>query len=225
MLKITNKLIELKDEKYAKFHAGLIPTIDPDTIIGVRVPEIRKLAVSYEKDEECEEFINSLPHKYYDENLLHAILLCRMKPFERCLEEVDRFLPYADNWAVTDCLRPKSFAKNKKLLFHKVQEWISSDETYICRFGIGILMAYYLDDDFQKEYLELPANIISDEYYVNMMIAWYYATALAKQWDSVIPYIEKRRLPKWVHNKTIQKARESYRISKEQKEYLKSLKM
>lgn len=223
-MEVTKKLFELQDKKYAEFHGRLIPNITKETIIGVRVPEIRKLAKQYIKDEEFKVFIKNLPHKYYDENMLHGVLISELKDYDTCIAAVEEFLPYVDNWAVCDIMSPKIFKKNKKELIEKIKEWISSDHVYTCRFGIGMLMTHFLDEDFMEEYLELTAAVHSNEYYVNMMIAWFFATALAKQWDKTILYIENNRLEQWVHNKTIQKARESYRITKEQKNYLKELK-
>lgn len=221
---ITKKLFELQDNDYGDFQCRLIPGTDRNMIIGVRIPQLRKLAKNYIKDKECDEFIRTLPHRYYDENMLHGLLLSEYKNFDECVHAVDRFLPFVDNWAVCDTMSPKIFGKYKDRLILKVREWISSSHTYTCRFGIGMLMKYYLDEDFKEEYLDLPAEIKSREYYVNMMIAWFFATALAKQWKTVIPYIEQNRLDLWVHNKTIQKARESYRISSEQKVFLNNLK-
>lgn len=221
---IKQEILKLKDEGNAAFQAKLAPTIDPGTCLGTRLPELRKLAIRAEKMADYEVFLNELPHEYYDENIFHSILISRMKPYDKCLNAVERFLPYVDNWAVCDTLRPKIFAKNKAALMPEIIKWAASEEVYTCRFGIDMLMTYYLDEDFEESQLEIPASIVSEEYYVNMMIAWYYATALAKQWDAAIPYIEKNRLSVWTHNKTIQKARESFRITDEQKEYLKSLK-
>lgn len=223
-MKITEKLFELQDEKYGDFQCKLIPGIDRDRIIGVRVPILRKLAKSYINDDECDEFLNHLPHRYYDENMLHGILISEIKNFDRCVEELEKFLPFVDNWAVCDTTAPKVFRRNREKLMKYIEKWSSSKETYTCRFAIEMLMTHFLDDDFREAYLEIPAEIISEEYYVNMMVAWFFATALAKQWDKTISYIEENRLGQWVHNKTIQKARESYRIAEEQKEYLKSLK-
>lgn len=223
--KIRERLFTLRDEKYAEFQYKLIPTADPGQIIGVRVPEVRKLAKEYKKNPEIQSFYQELPHPYYDENMLHGILLSEMKDYERCIEEVERFLPYVDNWAVCDIMSPKVFKKNKDALLPKIREWSKSKQAYTCRFGLEMLMSFYLDEDFQKDYLEIPASVLSEEYYVNMMIAWFFATALAKQWDSTIPYLTERRLGVWVHNKTIQKAVESYRITAEQKEYLRMLKV
>ena len=224
-MKIQEKLLALQDEKYRDFHSKLIPTISPETIIGIRTPQLRKLAKEYAKDPESTEFLKQLPHRYYDENILHALLVMEIKDYDTCVREVERFLPYVDNWAVCDIFSPKVFRKNREKLIEKIKEWAASDRPYTCRFGLGMLMTHFLDEDFKPEYLEIPAAVHSEEYYVNMMIAWFYATALAKQWDATIGYIEKQRLDRWTLNKTIQKARESYRITPEQKEYLKTLKV
>lgn len=225
MESILNRLLEMKEDSYADFQFKLTPTVPREKFIGVRVPKLRAYAKILKGTPEADGFLKELPHQYYDENMLHSLLLSQMKDFHACIEAVDRFLPYVDNWAVCDILSPKIFAKHKDELIVKIREWISSDETYTCRFGMEMLMSFYLDDDFKEEYLALPADVISDEYYVNMMIAWFFATALAKQWDSTVPYIESKRMGKWVHNKSIQKAIESYRITDEQKEYLRSLKI
>ena len=224
MTQLQNRLFELSDAEYAAFQSKLTPNIAPDKFIGVRVPALREFAKEFSKSPECAKFLNTLPHEYYDENLLHSILLEKVKDYKGCMELVENFLPYVDNWAVCDTLRPKVFAKHRAELLPKLREWIASDKTYTCRFGIDMLMTHYLDDAFLPEYPELVAAVRSDEYYVRMMAAWYFATALAKQWDAVIPYIENRRLDKWTHNKAIQKAIESYRITPEQKIYLKSMK-
>ena len=223
-MKITDKLFELQDKEYGEFQAKLTPGIEKNQIIGVRVPVVRKLAKEYIKDEESQEFLNTLPHEYYDENMLHGLLISEVKDYEKCIELIDKFLPYVDNWAVCDIMSPKVFKKNKNKLIIKIKEWLKSEHTYMCRFGIEMIMSHYLDEDFKEEYLEMVSKIHSEEYYVQMVIAWLFATALAKQWDATIPYIENQKLDKWVHNKTIQKARESYRITDEQKEYLKGLK-
>ena len=224
-MKIQERLLALQDEKYRDFHSKLIPTIPPETIIGIRMPVMRKLVKEYAKDPESADFLKQLPHTYYDENLLHALLVAEIKDYDTCVKEVERFLPYVDNWAVCDGFSPKVFRKNRDRLIEKVKEWSASELPYTCRFGIGMLMTHFLEEDFRPEYLEIPAAVHSGEYYVNMMIAWFYATALAKQWDAAIGYIEGQRLDPWTHNKTIQKARESYRITPEQKEYLKTLKV
>lgn len=224
-MEITKRLFELQDEKYADFQAKLTPGIPRESFIGVRVPQVRTLAKSYYKDLESADFLQELPHQYYDENMLHGLVLSEMKDFEACVKAVDAFLPYVDNWAVCDIMSPKVFRKHKEELLPVIKRWVASDQVYTCRFGIEMLMSHYLDQDYKPEYLEIVAAVRSEEYYVNMMIAWFFATALAKQWDTVIPYIEENRLEPWVHNKTIQKARESYRITPEQKEYLKGLKV
>lgn len=224
-MKAQELLFQLQDKGYRDFQSKLIPTIPAETIIGVRIPTIRKLAKEYGKDPESVEFLKQLPHTYYDENILHALLVAEIKDYEVCEKEVERFLPYVDNWAVCDIFSPKVFRKNKDKLIDKIREWTASDHPYTCRFGMEILMTHFLDEDFRVEYLEIPAAVHSGEYYVNMMIAWFYATALAKQWDAAVGYIEKKCLIPWTHNKTIQKARESYRITREQKEYLKTLKV
>ena len=224
-MKAQELLFQLQDKGYRDFQSKLIPTIPVETIIGVRIPAIRKLAKEYGKDPESVEFLKQLPHTYYDENILHALLVAEIKDYEVCVKEVERFLPYVDNWAVCDIFSPKVFRKNKDKLIDKIIEWTASSHPYICRFGIEMLMTHFLDADFRVEYLEIPAAVYSEEYYVNMMIAWFYATALAKKWDATIGYIEDQRLDTWTHNKTIQKARESYRITPEQKEYLKTLKV
>ena len=224
-MKAQELLFQLQDKSYRDFQSKLIPTIPVETIIGVRIPAIRKLAKEYGKDPESVEFLKQLPHTYYDENILHALLVAEIKDYEACVKEVECFLPYVDNWAVCDIFSPKVFRKNKDKLIDKIREWTASDHPYTCRFGMEMLMTHFLDEDFRVEYLEIPAAVHSEEYYVNMMIAWFYATALAKQWDATIGYIEDQRLDTWTHNKTIQKALESYRITPEQKEYLKTLKM
>ena len=225
MKSITESLFELRDKEYAKFQAKLTPSVDPELFIGVRVPDVRKLAKLMKNDPNAEAFMQELPHKYYDENMLHGLLISDIKDYDKAVEETNRFLPYIDNWAVCDIMSPKVFKKHKDKLIVSIRKWAGSKETYTIRFGIEMLMSHYLDEDFNAEYLEIPAKIRSGEYYVNMMTAWFFATALAKQWESVIPYIEKKRLDKWTHNKTIQKAVESYRITDEQKEHLKTLKI
>ena len=223
-MKIYKELEAIKEEEYAAFQARLIPSIDPSTIMGVRVPKLRALAKSYIKDQECQDFLVSLPHAYYDENMLHGILVSEIKDFDTCIDKLEAFLPYVDNWAVCDIMSPKVFKKHKEELLDKIKIWISSDQTYTCRFGLEMLMTHFLDDDFKPDYLDLVAGLRSQEYYVNMMIAWFFATALTKQWEASFPYIEARSLDDWTHNKAIQKARESLRISKERKDYLKGLK-
>lgn len=221
---ILDRLYELEDKEYAAFQAKLTPGVPPERFIGVRVPMVRKLAKELVKANEYADFLQQLPHKFYDENMLHGLLVSEIKDYDQCIAEVDKFLPYVDNWAVCDIMSPKVFKKNKEALLTKIVEWSGSEHLYTSRFGIEMLMSHYLDDDFKPEYLDIPASVHSEEYYLKMMIAWFFATALAKQWDATIPYIENNKLDTWVHNKTIQKARESYRITDEQKEYLKTLK-
>ena len=224
MKSIEERLFKLQDLKYRDMQVKIIPNINANTIIGVRTPELRKLAKELLK-EDYKEFLEELPHKYFDENQLHSFIISKMKDYDECISYVNKFLPYVDNWATCDQLSPKSFKRNTDKLLEEIKVWIKSKETYTIRFGIGMLMQYYLDDKFKEEYLELVSKIKSDEYYIKMMIAWYYATALAKQYDKTLPYIENNKLDKWVHNKTIQKAVESYRITEEQKEYLRKLKI
>lgn len=221
MEEIQKHLFELQDMAYRDFHSRLMPGIDKETIIGIRVPVLRKYAKSIAGTELSEKFIKELPHRYYEENNLHMMLITRIKDYDRCLLEIERFLPYIDNWATCDFPAPKCFENHKEDLLPVIKRWIASSETYTIRYGIGMLMRLYLDADFDPEYVRIVAEVKSDEYYVNMMIAWYMATALAKQWDAVIPYIEEHRMSDWVHRKTIQKAVESYRITDEQKRYLK----
>ena len=225
--RIREELFALQDKKYRDFQAKLIPTVDPETVIGVRTPQLRKLAKRLYKDTdpaELETFLKELPHKYFDENQLHAFLISEEKDYDRCVAQVNAFLPYIDNWATCDQLSPKVFKKHRGELLNNIKEWINSDRKYTIRFGIGMLMQHFLDDDFDPAYPETVAQVRAEEYYVNMMIAWYFATALAKQYDTAITYIEGQKLDVWTHNKAIQKARESYRVTPEQKEYLKSLK-
>lgn len=219
------ELFSLQDSDYKAFHSKLMPTIDPDTIIGVRTPALRALARKSKTVPgiDLDLFMASLPHKYYEENNLHAFLIEQCRDYDACIWELDRFLPYVDNWATCDMMRPKCFKKHTKELLGKIKQWIGSTHTYTVRFAIEMLMVYFLDEQYDPKYLAMVAGVQGDEYYINMMIAWYFATALAKQWDSTLPYIEEQRLPLWVHNKTIQKAVESYRISPEQKELLRGL--
>ena len=223
-MNITDELFALRDEKYAEFQAKLTPGIPVESFIGVRVPVVRQLAKKIKNTPEAEEFLKVLPHKYYDENMLHGLLISEIKDYEVCISETEAFLPYVDNWAVCDIMSPKIFAKHKRELLKSIRKWAASDRVYTIRFGIEMLMSHYLDADFAPEYLEIPAGVISEEYYVNMMISWFFATALAKQWDATIVYLKENRLGDWVHNKTITKAIESYRITDEQKAYLRTLK-
>ena len=224
-MSIRETLFSLRDEKFAAFQAKLIPNIAPERIIGVRTPALRKLAKTLHGNGQAEEFLKALPHEFFEENNLHAFLLCGMKDFDACVQAVEAFLPYVDNWATCDQLRPGVFRKNKQALLPHIRRWIASERCYTRRFGIGMLMSHFLDEDFREEYLALVSDIRSEEYYVNMMIAWYFATALAKQYEAALPYLENRRLAPWVHNKAIQKAVESFRVSDEHKAYLRTLKI
>lgn len=221
---IKTELFRLQDIKYRDFQSKLIPSVDSSAIIGVRTPELRRYAKSLSKREEVFGFLGSLPHTYFDENQLHAFLVSEIKDFDKCLDEVCRFLPFVDNWATCDQMSPKIFKKHRTELLGKIKEWIKSGHTYTVRFGIGMLMEHFLDADFDISYPQLVASIRSDEYYVNMMRAWYFATALAKQYEAILPFIENKNLDAWTHNKAIQKAVESYRITEEQKIFLKKLK-
>ena len=223
MTHLQEELFKLQDTEYRDFNSSLIPGIEKETVIGVRTPVLRKFAKEYAKSGETEQFMRELPHKYYEENNLHMMLIGQIKDYAECISELEKFLPYIDNWATCDLPLPKCFAKHKEELLGHIRVWIASGETYTIRYGMGVLMRLYLDEDFRPEYPEWVAGVVSDEYYVNMMIAWYLATALARQWDTVIPYLEERRLSPWLHRKTIQKAVESYRITPEQKVYLKKL--
>lgn len=220
-----DKLLKLQDIKYKSFQERLIPNIDKNIIIGIKIPVLRKLAKEMIKDGSYIKFLDSLPHVYLEENLLHAILVSELKDYDQCIFRLNLFLPYVDNWEVCDIISPKVFKKNNIKLIDEIKEWLNSKDEYIIRFGIEILMMYYLDDNFDISYHYLVSKIRSSDYYVNMMIAWYFATALAKKWDNSIKYLEENKLDKWTHNKTIQKAIESYRITKEQKEYLRQLKI
>lgn len=221
---IKTELQALQDVEYRDFQSKLIPTVSPDFFIGVRTPELRKLAKEMGRKEDINIFLATLPHDSFDENQLHAFIVSNMKDYSVCLDAVNAFLPYVDNWATCDQMSPKVFAKHRTELLGEIKRWIKSGQTYTVRFGLGMLMEHYLDADFKPEYLALAAGVRSEEYYIRMMIAWYFATALAKQYDSALPYIEQKKLDEWTHNKTIQKAVESYRISPEQKEYLRGLK-
>ena len=225
MKEIQAALFALQDEQFRAFNARLLPTVSGEQIIGVRTPKLRALAKSLAGSELAERFLRELPHAYFEENGLHAFLLERIADFNRCLAEVERFLPYIDNWATCDCMAPRALARRPQELEAKAQEWIASSRTYTVRYGIGTLLRYFLDERFCVAHLELVAGVRSDEYYVNMMIAWYFATALAKQWQAALPILQECRLARWAHNKTIQKAIESDRIAKEQKEILRALKI
>ncbi len=222
---IRDELKKLADEKYREMQKTIIPTADPDSIIGVRTPELRKMAKALAKRDDIDEFLSDLPHKTFDENQLHAFVLSEMKDYDACMEKLNAFLPYVDNWATCDQMSPKIFKRHKDELLKQIKVWLKSKETYTIRFAIGMLMEHFLDADFDPAYPKMVSKIRSEEYYINMMIAWYFATALAKQYDAVLPYIEEKKLSDWTHNKAIQKSVESYRITDEQKAYLKTLKV
>lgn len=223
-MNITDQLFNLRDEKYKDFHKKLIPNVDENKIIGIRTPALKDFAKSIKDSHDAKSFIQRLPHEYYEEYNLHVFLICEIKDFNACIMEVERILPYIDNWATCDSFKPKCFKRNKPKLLLKINEWIKSCHVYTVRFAIEMLMTHFLDDDFKLEYAELVASIKSSEYYLNMMIAWYFATALAKHYDETITFLHEKTLSVWVHNKTIQKAIESYRITTEQKQYLRNLK-
>ena len=222
---IVAELFRLQDKSYAAFQAKLIPTVETDRIIGVRTPELRTFAKKLTKDEDMASFLASLPHQYFDENQLHAFVISLEKDFDKCIAEIEAFLPFIDNWATCDQLSPKVFKKEPEKLLPYIYTWIRSDKVYTVRFAIGMLMQHYLDERFNPKYADMVAAVRSEEYYINTMIAWYFATALAKQYTSVIPYLEGKKLDDRVHNKAIQKSVESNRITAEQKAYLKTLKV
>lgn len=221
---VQKELFAMQDLSFRDFSSKLMPTVDKERVIGVRTPQLRKFAKEFAKTPQAAEFLECLPHTYYEENNLHGFLIAGMKDYGQCLAALEAFLPYIDNWATCDLISPKVFKKHLPELLERIRVWIASDHTYTVRFAVGMLMSFYLDEAFDAEYLELAAGVRSEDYYVNMMIAWYFATALAKQYEAALPYIEERRLDPWCHNKAIQKSVESYRITEEQKTYLKTLK-
>lgn len=234
---VIDRLFALQDIKYRDFQSKLIPNVPDEAFIGIRTPDLRKCAKELYKEEKdpaagtirqdsfLEAFLRDLPHRYFDENQLHAFVISEEKKFDVCIARIEQFLPYVDNWATCDQLSPGVFKKNRSALLPYIRKWILSGETYTVRFAIGMLMQHFLDDAFDPAFPEMVASVQSEEYYVRMMIAWYFATALAKQYNTVLPYLEEKRLEPWTHNKTIQKAVESYRITPEQKAYLRTLKV
>lgn len=214
-----------QDVEYRDFQSNLIPNVSIDYFVGVRTPELRKYAKELGKRDDVSEFLDQLPHQLFDENQLHAFIISDMKDYGKCMERLNQFLPYVNNWATCDQMSPKIFKKHKKELLQEINTWIKSDETYTIRFAIKMLMEHFLDEDFDIKYAKMVAKVRSEEYYVNMMISWYFATALAKQYHSILPFITEKKLEKWTHNKTIQKAVESFRITPEQKTYLRTLKI
>ena len=223
-MSIREKLFELQDKEYKKFHSALMPTVDPEKIIGIRTPVLRKLAKEIKGTPEAEDFLNTLPHSFYEENNLHVFLLQSEKSFDRAIYEIEKFLPFIDNWATCDAPPPKAFEKNRERLLPYVEKWLKEKHTYTVRYGIGILMRLFLEELFDEKYPGMVAEVQSEEYYVNMMRAWYFATAMAKQKESILPYLTENRLDVWTHNKTIQKCVESYRIDGETKAFLRNLK-
>lgn len=222
-MSVYERLLKVKDDGYRDFQAKLVPNISPDTIIGVRTPDMRAVAKEVFSSKEREEFLNDLPHKYYEENLIHFFVISLIKDFDECIAETERFLPYVDCWPVSDQATPKSFKKNHEKLLPYIKKWIADEHVYTARFGIRMLMNEFLGDDFKEEYLEIVSSKKGDDYYLKMMVAWYFATALAKKYEESVKYIEERKLDEWVHRKAIQKAIESFRVSEEHKEYLRSL--
>ena len=217
------RLAEVKDDAYREFQAKLVPNIPKETILGVRTPEMRKIAKEVFESAERDAFLNDLPHKYYEENLIHFFVLAMIRDFNECVRRVEAFLPYVDCWPASDQATPKSFRKNHEKLLPYIEKWIASDHVYTARFGLRMLMNEFLDEDFKEEYLALAASKQGEDYYLKMMIAWFFATALAKRYDETVPYLEQHRLDEWVHKKAIQKAIESFRVSDAHKEYLKRL--
>lgn len=225
IIRLQMQLFTMQDMEYRDFHSKLMPTIPKECVIGIRMPDLRKFAREYAQNPDSALFLQVLPHRYYEENNLHMLLLCGMKDYGTCIEAMEAFLPYVDNWATCDIAAPKCFGKNKPDLLRHVRRWLNSSHPYTQRYAMGILMSLFLDEDFSPEFPDRIASLRSEEYYVNMMIAWYFATALAKQWETILPFLTEHRLSDWCHNKTIQKAIESYRITSEQKELLRSLKI
>ena len=218
-----DRLMQVRDDAYREFQANLVPNIPKETILGVRTPEMRKIAKEVFESGDRDAFLSDLPHRYYEENLIHFFVLAMMKDFDECVRGVEAFLPFVDCWPASDQATPKSFRKNHQKLLPYIEKWIASDHVYTARFGLRMLMNEFLDADFKEEYLELAASKRGEDYYLKMMVAWFFATALAKRYDETVPYFENRRLDEWVHKKAIQKAVESFRVTDEHKAYLKSL--
>lgn len=221
---IRDRLFALQDPEYQRFQAKLMPTVDPERVIGVRIPDLRRLSRELVGTEQAAAFLRQLPHTYYEENNLHGFLIASLRDYGETVAALEEFLPFVDNWATCDLLHPRAFDKRPEALPDQLFRWLQSDRTYTVRFALGMLMSLYLDEAFRPEYADWAAGVKSEEYYVNMMVAWYFATALAKRWDDVFPYLTDHRLSVWTHNKAIQKAIESRRISPEQKQLLRSLK-
>lgn len=222
---VRKRLFEMQDTGYRDFHARLFPTVEKEKIIGIRTPILRKFAKEFGKTERSEMFLKVLPHQYYEENNLHGLLIEQIRDYDKCLGELECFLPHIDNWATCDLLTLHMMKKHRDIFIREIYRWMESDKPYIIRFGISMLMRHYLDEGFKPEYPEKVAAIRSEEYYVNMMRAWYFATALAKQYEKILPFLEEQRMDIWTHNKTIQKSIESYRITQEQKNHLRTLRI
>ncbi len=225
MTKIQNKLFELSDAEYKAFHCKLMPTVSPQKVIGVRTPALRRLACEIYRQGNYDSFLKDLPHEYYEENNLHAFLIEKIKDYDLCIAALCEFLPYVDNWATCDCMSPKLFSENTDRLYEQIKAWIKSEHTYTVRYGVKTLMSLYSKEKFQSEHIELIADIRSEEYYVKMAVAWYFATLLAFHYDEALGVLQNKRLNKWTHNKTVQKAMESYRVSEEHKKELKKLRI
>jgi len=223
-MSVLERLFELQDISYKEFHSKLIPTVDADKVIGVRTPALRKLAKELKGSVEADKFLQELPHQYYEENNLHGFLIEGIQDYKECIDALERFLPFVDNWATCDMMAPKVFKKHLDKLESDIVRWIASKHIYMIRFGVCMMMKHYLDEHFDEKYLEWVADIQSEEYYINMVRAWFFATALTKQYEAAVTYLEEQKLDVWTHNKAIQKARESYRVPIERKEYLKSMK-
>lgn len=225
MSTLKEQLLALQDISYREFHIRLIPTVDPSTVIGIRTPQLRSFAAKFAKEPQAAAFLSELPHYYYEENNLHGMLISQEKNFEKCIFKLNSFLPYINNWATCDMLSPRVLITQPELLLKEINKWLHSDKAYTVRFAIGRLMAHFSDARFSIKYPKAVAEATSDEYYVNMMRAWYFATLLAKQYDAVLPFFKERRLDKWTHNKAIQKAVESLRVAPEHKQELKKLRL
>ena len=222
---VRTELAAMADQNYREFNSKLMPTVEKSTVFGVRTPVLRKFAKDFFKDERCNTFLATLPHRYFEENQLHAFLVEQIKDFDRCVLAVEAFLPFIDNWATCDCFSPAAFKKAPDKLLPHIEKWLTSSHIYTVRYGVVILMRYFLDERFDEKYLKWVAKIPTDDYYLSMAVAWYFATALAKQYDAALPYIQNRLLDKVTHNRAIQKAVESFRISEKHKAYLKTLRI
>jgi len=223
MTDLQRRLFALSDPDYLVFQPRVISNLPKESFMGVRVPVLRQFAKQYEKEEDCRGFLESLPHTYYDENLLHSIILTHIRDFDDCMAAIERFLPYVNCWAITDTMNPKCFGKHKDRLMQKILSWTASEETYTCRYGVAMLMDHFLGEDFSPDQLKIPQRIESEEYYVRMIVAWYYATAMAKHWEDTLPYMEKGMLCEWTRKKAIQKAIESFRVTDEHKAQLRAM--